>query len=206
MATNSADYARQHQLRIDAEAALVQPLMSPPLPVAAGAEALTVIHKLAASPASASDALKLLHELQVHQIELDLQNREMLAARQEMREALEKHAHFRELSPVGALSVDFSGKVVDGNQTAAEQLGVTPTALVGLSLGSVLSEGNRSELLQMLARLKSGPAKASCLVQIRRGDGSLHSLQILGRAHPGGVLAILGLVDLAGPKHEPPAD
>ena len=36
-------------------------------------EALKVLHDLAASPATAADALALLHELQVHQVELDLQ-------------------------------------------------------------------------------------------------------------------------------------
>ena len=54
-----------------------------------GTEALTLLHGLASTPQTASDALKLLHELQVHQVELDLQHEQ---AEQECRQLAEDKA------------------------------------------------------------------------------------------------------------------
>jgi hypothetical protein len=47
-----------------------------------GAASLMLLHRLASNPDTASDALKLLHELQVHQVELDLQHEHINDERQ----------------------------------------------------------------------------------------------------------------------------
>ena len=52
------------------------------------AAALAILHELASSPATAADSLKLLHELQVHQVELDLQNEELTASQRALEDAL----------------------------------------------------------------------------------------------------------------------
>jgi len=54
------------------------------------ANALAVLHTLASSPDTAADALALLHELQVHQIELDMQAQELRESRAELESALRR--------------------------------------------------------------------------------------------------------------------
>jgi hypothetical protein len=56
-----------------------------------GVEALTLLHDLASAPASAGDALKLLHELQVYQVELDLQYEQMELSQRELAEELHRY-------------------------------------------------------------------------------------------------------------------
>ena len=52
-----------------------------------------------------TDAQRLLHELQVHQIELQMQNGELQEARDRMEELLEKYTDFYDFAPVGYFSL-----------------------------------------------------------------------------------------------------
>ena len=54
--------------------------------------ALRVLHALASSPATAADAIALLHELQVHQVELDLQYEELQGSNSELEASLDRQA------------------------------------------------------------------------------------------------------------------
>ena len=61
--------------------------------------------------------LDLLHELQVHQIELEMQNAQLLEARQEAEAALEQYTDLYDFAPVGDFSVDETGLVLKVNLT-----------------------------------------------------------------------------------------
>lgn len=78
-------------------------------------DALRVLFDLASSPATAHDALALLHELQVHQVELDLQNEELQSSRAELEAAWTRQTQLHHASPSAQLVLDSSG-VLDGVQ------------------------------------------------------------------------------------------
>src|SRR5450432_4185853 len=80
-----------------------------------GVDALSVLHNLAASPESAGDALKLLHELQVHQVELAMQHEQLEQSRTEVAESLERYVERFDLAPVGYFTVEPNGRIVEGN-------------------------------------------------------------------------------------------
>lgn len=77
-------------LRQRAEGRLEEGMAPATLGWSTGTGALTLLHRLAGDPASAGDALKLLHELQVHQVELDLQHEQMEQQLLELGEALRR--------------------------------------------------------------------------------------------------------------------
>jgi PAS domain S-box-containing protein len=85
--------------------------------------ALAVIHELACSPSTAPDALALLHELQVHQVELDLQDEELRRSRQELEIALHRQVQLYEHAPVGYFSVDGDGILREVNRRGEAMLG-----------------------------------------------------------------------------------
>ena len=98
-----------------------------------GVEALSVLHNLAGSPESAGDALKLLHELQVHQVELAMQHEQLEQSRAEVAESLERYVERFEFAPVGYFTVEPDGGIVEGNLAAADLFEVDRAALPGRS-------------------------------------------------------------------------
>ena len=96
--------------------------------------ALRVLFDLAASPSTAHDALVLLHELQVHQVELDLQNEELQSSRVELEAACDRQLQLRDASPGAQLVLDDQGRVIEGNALALQHLHASGPQLLGKAL------------------------------------------------------------------------
>src|SRR6059058_6012802 len=77
-----------------------------------------------------SSQQRLLHELQVHQVELEMQNMELQEARERTEVLLEKYTDQYELAPVGYFSLDVSGLILEVNLTGAALLGVERSRLI----------------------------------------------------------------------------
>ena len=92
----------------------------------------------AAAAAAASPSLPVpaelsaaVHELRVHQIELEMQNEELRRGQLELEAQREKYFELFDLAPVGYLTLSDQGIVRDANLTAAHLLGVERQLLVG---------------------------------------------------------------------------
>ncbi len=79
----------------------------------------------------ASDFAKdLVHELRVHQVELEMQNEELRRAQAEIEESRARYADLYDFAPVGYLTLDERGLVMEANLTLAKQLGIERTHLI----------------------------------------------------------------------------
>lgn len=136
--------------------------------------ALGVLYELASSPSTASSALALLHELQVHQVELDLQDEELRRSRAELEAALMRQVQLYDFAPVGFCTVDRSTVLRELNLTAAGMLGSERDQLVGRTLDSFLAPQSAHALHTMLARLKDEVPTAVDALQLGTGR-SLHT-------------------------------
>jgi PAS domain S-box-containing protein len=79
---------------------------------------------------SADEAQQTLHELRVHQIELEMQNEELRRAQAELGAARERYFDIYDLAPVGYCTLSEHGLILEANLTAAILLGVTRDGLV----------------------------------------------------------------------------
>ena len=184
------------KLRLDAETRLKQGSAPPTTGWSVGVNTLSLLHKLASTPESAIDALKLLHELQVHQVELDLQHEQMEATQRELAEDL---AHFRRLyesAPVGYLSLGAQRDIVEFNDAAAALFGKNQDEVLGRKFDDFLAPASRPMLLQLLTRLRADGASESCQVQMGMG-GAARQLLLLASLPPGGRSYLVVLLDLA---------
>jgi PAS domain S-box-containing protein len=87
-----------------------------------------------AVPLSSDAARQMLHELQVHQIELELQNEELRRAQEALETSRARYFDLYELAPVGYLTLTIQGRIVEANLTAAGLFGVPKTTLIGQPL------------------------------------------------------------------------
>ena len=113
----------------------------------------------AAVPKSDADTKRLLHELQVHQIELEMQNAELRQARDELESALDNYTDLYDFAPSGYFSFAPTGAILQANLTGATLVGIERSRLVGQSFGRLISAGFRPAFSTFLEQVFAGQTK-----------------------------------------------
>src|SRR5690242_15759211 len=90
------------------------------------------------TPPSDTDQLRLLHELQVHQIELELQNDELSQAYLEAQSLRDKYWDLYDYAPVGYFTLSSMGEILELNLCAAGMLGKERSTLINRRLGDFI--------------------------------------------------------------------
>jgi PAS domain-containing protein len=129
----------------------LQGAFASPDAIAGAIDALAVLHNLASTPETASDALMLLHELQVHQVELELQAKELRDSRLELEAALHRQTEIYDHLPLGCFTIDRYGHVLELNATGAEMIALPRAQATGRSLLACL-EAEHAVALQAAMR------------------------------------------------------
>ena len=80
---------------------------------------------------SSEDVQRLIHELDTHQIELELQNEDLRRAQEELVKSQRRYADLYDFAPVAYFTLDEQAKILEVNLTAAEMLGVPRAQLLG---------------------------------------------------------------------------
>ena len=116
----------------------------------------------AADHDAAEESQRLVHELQVHQIELELQNEELQGARAELEAGLERYSDLYDFAPVGYLTLDSDGAIRKVNLTGARLLGLERSRLVGARLGLFISPEYRPAFNALLEKVFASQARQGC--------------------------------------------
>jgi two-component system cell cycle sensor histidine kinase/response regulator CckA len=132
------------------------------------------------------DSLRLVHELQVHQIELEMQIEETQAARDESAAGLEKYSDLYDFAPVGYLTLDRQGTIQEANLTGASLLGVERSRLLRSRLGLHVPPSDRPALHSFLDRVFKSRNKESCEITVHKKGTSSLEVQLEGRASASG--------------------
>ena len=162
-----------------------------------GTSALTLLHSLASNSTTASDALKLLHELQVHQVELDLQHEHMEENRRELENSTHHYAELYDFAPVAYFTVDTAGKIVEGNFAAARMLGVERDDMGGHCVDSLVAPDSRPPLLALLQQVGGTGLRLSCTCRTGAGITGSKWLEVVASASPRGPHCLLIVMDLS---------
>lgn len=195
MSDSAATLAIVEALRREAEQRLSAGQAPPSSGWTVSSEALGLLYRLASLPDTAADALKLLHELQAYQVELELQHRQLEANERELEHELARYRGLYEAAPMGYLILALEGQILEGNAAAAELLGVDPEDLPGRRVDSVLVPHSRPGLMSMLNRLRAGAPRASLEVRVGGDDGDSRPARLAAGRSPGGEAILVGITD-----------
>ena len=116
---------------------------------------------------SDSDTQKLIHELEVHQIELEMQNKELLKAQKELTESREKYSDLYDFAPVSYLTLDTKGFILEANSTAAGQLGAQRVLLTNTRFYSYVTKVYQDEFFLHLRKVFKTKARQTCEIKLK---------------------------------------
>lgn len=123
------------------------------------------------SPAE-TDAVRLVHELQVHQVELEMQNDELQAARDAMEVGRDKYSDLFDFAPVGYLSLNRAGMVLEANLAAASLLGTDRSCLVGQRFATWVAAADVTGFNALLEQAFSSDVRGFCELTLAHGQPS----------------------------------
>ncbi len=121
------------------------------------------------------EARRLIHELQVHQIELEMQNEELQQSRAQVDITLQRYSDLYDFAPAGYLLLDHLGVILQANLTGANMLEVNRADLVGRRLGVFVTRDDRGVLNAFIARAFAHDAKQACEVALEQTPGQSQS-------------------------------
>jgi PAS domain S-box-containing protein len=119
---------------------------------------------------SEADARALVHELQVHQIELEMQNEELQRAREAAQavahEASEKYRDLFDFAPIGYFLWDHQGRLLESNLAGAALLGGNRDAVIQKRFGQFVAPENRPTFADFCKRVLKTATKQTCELKL----------------------------------------
>jgi len=162
------------------------------------AEAQVSLHPVVAGPAT--DAV--VHELQVHQVELALQYEALAAAHDEITRAFAGYAALYEDAPVGYLTLGTAGDIRKVNRHGEQLLGADRAQLLGRRFALWVVEDGRSAFAHFLAEVFAHPARATCECEVGLDDASRRVLELTAVATADGDECRVVARDITSLVHE----
>ena len=121
---------------------------------------------------SAEEARKMVHELRVHQIELEMQNEELRRAQLELDASRARYFDLYDLAPVGYCTLSDTGLILEANLTAATLLGLARSALVKRPISQFTVKADQDVYYLHLKALRASGEPQSCELRMVKHDGT----------------------------------
>ncbi len=142
------------------------------------------------------DEKKLLHELQVHMIELEMQNEELRLAVETAETALRKYTILYDLAPMGYLTLERDGTICELNFTAADMLGERRFSLVNNNIKLFINNDSLPVFNKFLDKVFDSKSKESCEAKLGN-DNHFHDLYMEGIVTGNYQRCLLSVVDIS---------
>jgi PAS domain-containing protein len=143
---------------------------------------LTILRRLAEAQLSATkkhhpdistspeEMQRIIHELAVYQIELEMQQDELLQTRMELEESLDCYTELYDFAPLAYLTLDREGRITKVNLSGSKLLGVDRSHLKGDRFGRFIATEDLPLFNALLERVFRTRDHASCEVMLQRAE------------------------------------
>jgi PAS domain S-box-containing protein len=152
-------------------------------------------------PSTTLTGKRLAHELEVHQIELELQNAELIQARDEVETALERFTNLYDFAPVGYCTLNHEGVIQAANLTAAGLLGIERSRLLGRRFGQFLADETRQHFNVFLGKVFANQGKETHEVELLRAGKQPLFVLIEAVADTSGHDCSMAIIDITERKN-----
>ncbi|PKN04127.1 MAG: hypothetical protein CVU74_08490, partial [Deltaproteobacteria bacterium HGW-Deltaproteobacteria-9] len=124
-------------------------------------------------PQSKENVQRLVHELEVHQIELEMQNAELRQAREELELSRNKYVELYDFAPIGYFTFDAQGRIKEVNLTGAKLMGVERQGLVNKSFAGFIADADSKEnFLKHCQTVFQKEGEQTCEIRLKKKDGT----------------------------------
>lgn len=150
----------------------------------------------------ADNPQRLLHELQVHQVELQMQNEQLEAARAMIEATLASYTDLYDFAPVPYLTLDRSGVIAELNLAAARLIGVERARLLDKRLGNYVAVADRRRFAACLQLVFGTQADAHCEMVLITSDGARREVEVRASLAENGKDCRLVMIDVSARRGE----
>ena len=147
-------------------------------------------------PGTGADEIRLRHELDVHLIELEMQNEELRLKQAEIRNGLEQYTDLFDFAPVGYCNLTSDGTILLANFTAANLLGLPRSGLVGKRFGAFVAQTDQPRFSEYLNGIFDSSSKLACEVGLQTKDQLRLTVQMASRLSADGQSCLIALLDV----------
>jgi two-component system cell cycle sensor histidine kinase/response regulator CckA len=145
---------RRHELRQQAEMLLAEKIKN-------------------ARQVKVEDVKEIVYELQVHQIELEIQNEELRRIQAELQESQNKYLGLYNSAPTGYFTLDRNGVILELNIAGAELFGIEKSKLLKTNFTHLISPDSQDTFYFHCKKLFKTAARQNCEIKFLKTDGSL---------------------------------
>ena len=125
-----------------------------------------------------TDLQRLVHELQVHQIELEMQNEELLRARAEIEAGLERYTDLYDFAPIGYFALGRDGIINQANLRGAQLLGVERARLIGRRFELFVATDRSPSFAAFLDQVFASKIRQACEMRLQKEESEPTWVQI----------------------------
>lgn len=124
---------------------------------------------------------KMFEELEIHKIELEMQNEALKTTQDELSNSKQKYFDLYNLAPVGYITINHEGMITAVNLTAATMLGVTRSSLIRKHLSAFMSYEDQDRCYLFRKKILDSKETQSCDIQILKKDGTGFWAHFIGK-------------------------
>ena len=124
---------------------------------------------------SASENQRLVHNLQVHQLELEMQNRELRDSQTELELTRDRYADLYDFAPLAYVTLDAKGHILEINLSGADLIGKPRTELVQLPFSLFLAASEYQHFFKYLKQVFDSDVKLSTDLRLKKSTDGFRS-------------------------------
>ena len=142
------------------------------------------------------DILKINHELQVHQIELEMQNDELICSKERTTEIAEKYIELYNFAPIGYFTFSREGNIIELNEYGSQMLGMNPNQLMNKNFDLFIIDEDKQIFILYIDKTYESKSIETCMISLPLEDGIIRHILLTGHITKNGKYCLTAALDI----------